>query len=119
MATSQLEESDVPWTTAPEHARELLRELGVEKGTRMWNLSVEYARKHGLNGDISRQPKSVGAGSVYLCGLLCNKKTSQREMEDLTGVSPATLRESYLRIGTAEGYFDERPVPGDDGGGGE
>jgi len=105
MATdSQLEESDVPWTTAPEHARELLRDFGVEKDTRMWNLSVEYAGKYGLNGEINSQPKSVAAASVYVCGLLCNRRRSQAAIAETAGVGIDALRGAQSRILDEEGF---------------
>jgi len=105
-STSHLEESDVPWKTAPEYARETLQALGFEPGSRTWERSIEYATKYGLRGSlgINQRPSSIAAGAVYLCGLLFNEKHSQLEMVEVTGISRSTLRKAYHRIAEGEGF---------------
>jgi len=103
-STSQLKESDVPWKTAPEYAREAARALGYPTNGRVWMTAVQYATKHGLNSASGQQPSTVGAAAVYLCGLLFNDKRSQLQVADATGVSPVTLRNAYQKIARAEGF---------------
>lgn len=99
-----LKESDLPWKTAPEHAREAARSLGYPTNGRVWMTAVQFATDHGLNGGMGRQPSTIGAAAVYLCGLLFNDKRSQHEVADAAGISPLALRNAYQQIARAEGY---------------
>jgi len=101
---SQLEESDVPWKSAPEHARETARALNYPTNGRVWMTAVQYATDHGLNGGTGQQPSTIGAAAVYLCGLLFNNKRSQHEVANAAGISPLALRNAYQRIARAEGF---------------
>jgi hypothetical protein len=105
MASSQqLRESELPFKTAPEYAREIARELGHETNGRVWSSAVELATEYGLNGGTGQQPSTVAAGAVYLSELLYNEKRTQHEVAAAAGVSSVALRNAYLRIKEAEGY---------------
>lgn len=94
------DETDVPWTTAPEHVRRLVPRLDLDHDTVMaaYRLAREY------DGEFGIQPLSVAVGAVYWAGLVENDKVTQERLEAASGVSNPTIRRAYRHIATAEGY---------------
>lgn len=102
MTTSDVTPDDLPHKTAPEHVPEVVDELGVSDDVE--ELATDYATRYGLRGELGRTPRAVASASVYLAGLLCNEKKTQREVSDAADVSRVAIRETYQLIAEGEGY---------------
>jgi len=103
---SRVEPDDLPWTTAPEHAVDAMRELDISEGSEPWRHIHRLATKHGLEGSLggtSPTPASVAAGAIYAVSLLNERRLTQAAVSDAVGVSRVAIRKSYQAICDAEG----------------
>jgi len=102
---SRVTADDLPWTTAPEHAEEAMQELGISKGSDVWDHIDRLATRYGLEqtlGGASPSPASVAAGSIYVVCLLNDLRLTQAAVSDATGVSRVAIRTTYQAICDAE-----------------
>jgi len=103
--TIDLDVEDVPWTTAPEHAEEAMRELDISEGSAVWEHIERLATRYGLEralGGSSPSPASLAAGSIYVVCLLNDLRLTQAAVSDATGVSRVAIRNAYQAICDAE-----------------
>lgn len=103
---SRVEPDDLPWTTAPEHAEDAMRELGITEGSEIWTHIHDLATKHGLEGSLggtSPTPASVAAGAIYAVCLLNDLRVTQAVVSEAIGVSRVAIRKSYQAICDCEG----------------
>lgn len=105
-AGETIEVDDLPWTTAPEHAEEAMRELNVTEGSATWENVIRITTQYGLEdtlGDFYPTPSSLAAGAIYLCCRLENEPRCQRTVAGAVGVSNMAIRKSYHAIIETEG----------------
>jgi hypothetical protein len=102
-----VEIDDLPWTTAPEHAEEAMRELNVTEGSATWENVIRITTQYGLEdtlGDFYPTPSSLAAGAIYLCCRLEDEPRCQRTVAGAVGVSNMAIRNTYQAIIETEGY---------------
>ncbi len=102
---SRVDAEDLPWTTAPEHAEDAMRQLAIPEDSDVWNHINDLATKHGLEGSLggtSPSPASVAAGAIYAVCLLNDLRVTQATVSDAVGVSRVAIRKSYQAICDAE-----------------
>jgi hypothetical protein len=105
-AAHELSSDDVPWTTAPEHAEEAMRDLGISEGSDLWERVIRITTQYGLEdtlGEFYPTPSSLAAGAIYLCCRVAEKPRTQRTVADAVGVSSMAIRKCYQAIIETEG----------------
>ena len=113
-AACEIAVDDVPWTTAPEHAEDAMRELGVTEGSDLWDRVIRITTQYGLEdtlGEFYPTPSSLAAGAIYLCCRLENEPRCQRTVAGAVGVSNMAIRKCYQAIIETEG-IDIEASPG-------
>ncbi|MBD3193801.1 MAG: transcription initiation factor IIB [Candidatus Lokiarchaeota archaeon] len=74
-----------------------IAELGLD--TEAEKITIKILKAYTSNFSISgKDPKGLCAGSLYLVCKVKNKKTSQKEIANLIGVTEVTLRSRYKEI---------------------
>jgi len=102
---TRVDAEDLPWTTAPEHAEEAMRDLDIPEDSEVWDHIDRLATRYGLEqtlGGASPSPASVAAGSIYVVCLLNDLRLTQAAVSDATGVSRVAIRTTYQAICDAE-----------------
>lgn len=78
--------------------------------------AIELAHRHaGKDGDVvSGQPRSVAAGCIYAAALLHNDRLTQKEVAEVAGVTPSTIRRTYREVLEREGITTTRTADSSD-----
>lgn len=82
------------------------------KSENIVNRTFEILKEATLKGLTNgRAPQSVAASAIYISGILCGDRTTEREIADISGVTEITVRDRYKELAYGLGLAEKLGLP--------
>jgi len=105
---------ELGWKLKPPSPEDYVKRFcsNAGKSENIVNRTFEILKEATLKGLTNgRAPQSVAASAIYISGILCGDRTTEREIADISGVTEVTIRNRYQELAYGLGLAEKVGLP--------